>query len=276
MHPKFIHSMVFAVLALSMLHCQNPMAGKPGPEAYLYENEYGSIHILPKNKTHKRVIYRNNNGDKLDTLLEINRKMTLVPQDSAFPFLGLRMGGVEWNANYARIWEFSSLAFLAQYIRIEQMYERRFFRTGEPITVTGHITQGKGGVQIDGIYLKNYSGNEFRFATVHGTVHKEPYPREYYSTDDLPQGLFSDSTVHYQLVMDNYTIEKLQVQRMTGYTLNVGGQAHFVWEFADSESYRLEGRVPWTQEEEHQKITVEGVLLQNETGSVLKDWKMVK
>eukprot|EP01034_Spumella_vulgaris_P045182 gene45182-56265_t len=182
----------------------------------------------------------------------------------------LRMGGVEWNANYARIWEFSSLAFLAQYIRIEQMYERAFFRTGEPITVSGYMTNGKGGAQIDGIYLNGFTGSEFRYATVHGTVHKEPYPREYYSTADSPQGMFSDNKIHYRLVMENYEIEKLQVQRMTGHTLNVDGHAHFVWEFADSESYRLDGREVWTKEEEHQKITLEGILVQDEAAHFIQ------
>lgn len=275
MPPKFIHTALLVVFALLAARCQNSGSGKKPDRAYVYENEYGSIRILPKNNTHKRVIYANNTGETLDTLLEINRKMNWVSPDSAYPFLGLKMGGVEWNADYARIHEFSSIAFLGQYVPIEQMYERRFFRTDTPITVSGYLTRSKAGTQIDGIYLKNAGHTELRFATVHGTVRKEPYPRAYYSTDDSPQGMFSDNRVHYRLLMENYVVEQLPVQRLTGHALNVGGQAHFVWEFADSESYRLEGHAPWTKEEEHKKITVEGVLFQDHQESVLKDWKVV-
>lgn len=275
MSPKFIHTALWVVFALSVTRCQNAGSGKNPDPVYVYENEYGSIRILPKNSTHKRVIYANNNGETLDTLLEIDRNMDWVSPDSAYPFLGLKMGGVEWNAEYARIHEFSGLAFLGQYVPIEQMYERRFFRTDTPITVSGYLTRGKAGTQIDGIYLKNAEPTELRFATVHGAVKKEPYPRAYYSTDDSPQGMFSDNQVHYRLVMENYVIGQPTVQRLTGRALNVGGQAHLVWDFADSESYRLEGRAPWTKEDEHKKITVEGVLFQDREGSVLKDWKVV-
>lgn len=139
-----------------------------------------------------------------------------------------------------------------------------FFRTGVPITVSGYISPGNGGPQIDGIYLNNYTANEFRFATVHGTVRKEPYPQA------------GDNKQAYRLLMEKYEVVPLTMQRMTGYTLTVNGQAHFVWDYAGSESYRLEGREPWTLAEEHKKITIEGILWQDQAGSVLKQWKIIE
>src|SRR5687768_14976193 len=68
MPPNFIHTALLVVFALLAARCQNPGPGKNPDRAYVYENEYGSIRILPKNSTHKRVIYANNTGETLDTL----------------------------------------------------------------------------------------------------------------------------------------------------------------------------------------------------------------
>lgn len=273
--PKLIHMAMLAVFAWPGLHCQTP--GAADKADFVYENEYGSIRILPNDKDWRRVIYANNSGDTFDTLLTVNPKMTLVPQDSAFPFLSLRWGGVEWNANRAYIREFSGLAFLAQFVHIERMYERPFYRTGQPVTVRGKITRDRNGAQVDGIYLDGYTGAESGYVIARGTVRKEPYPRGFYAADDsLQRILADDSQVHYCLVMENGRLEKPAVRRMTGYARNVNGQAHFLWEFADSESYRLEGRKPWTPEEEHRIITVEGILVQDFSGSVLWDWKIIE
>lgn len=50
----------------------------------------------------------------------------------------------------------------------------------------------------------------------------------------------------------------------------------FIWDFADSESFYLDGLKSWDNKYLNKKITVEGVLIQNSVGeSVIKDWEII-
>jgi hypothetical protein len=55
------------------------------------------------------------------------------------------------------------------------------------------------------------------------------------------------------------------------------GKAMFIWDFADSEAYYLDGLQAWDSRYLNKKIRVEGVLVQFIDGkSVIKDWKIIE
>lgn len=64
---------------------------------------------------------------------------------------------------------------------------------------------------------------------------------------------------------------------MTGSTMMSDGKALFIYDFADSEAYYLDGVSFWLPEHLNKKITLEGRLIQFIDGkSVIKDWKILE
>lgn len=63
----------------------------------------------------------------------------------------------------------------------------------------------------------------------------------------------------------------------TGTALVSDGNPLFIWDFADSEAFYLEGLESWDEKYLDKKITLEGVLIQHIEGkSVIQDWKILK
>jgi hypothetical protein len=70
-----------------------------------------------------------------------------------------------------------------------------------------------------------------------------------------------------------YPIHK---QVFTGRTTNLNGEAAFIWDFAYSEAYYLEGLDKWDSLSVNKKIKIEGELVQFIEGkSVLRNWKIL-
>lgn len=243
----------------------------------LYVNENGSIELIQINDTIMRTIFENNTGDRFDTTMKIIHDFRLIREKDSLPFLSLGMRGIQMHASHLQVYEFSSMLFLDQFIRIENLYTRPFFKTGEEIALSGVFTNGKGGQTLGGIYLnepqKARHGDHY-VAT--GYLTKETYPLAYYSTDESPQGMFGDtSEVHYRLVIKNVTLEKPENTTYTGSVLtDENGVKWFIWDFADSEAYRLGKSDDLIKVENGMKITIEGFLVQDHQGSILYNWKL--
>lgn len=63
----------------------------------------------------------------------------------------------------------------------------------------------------------------------------------------------------------------------TGSTQMSQGKALFIYDFADSEPYYLDGVTNWDSNHLNRKLTVEGILVQFIDGkSVIKDWKIIE
>ncbi|MCD4793053.1 MAG: hypothetical protein K8R54_07475 [Bacteroidales bacterium] len=243
----------------------------------LYANEYGEVKLIQKNDTIMRAVFKNNKGEVFDTLMRIKHDFKLHRQDS-LPFLQLHMGGLEIHDECLYIREYSIVAYLNRFIQIQEMYTRPFYKINEKVTVTGEVYFQKGGTLINGIYLINYFKKGRQYSTVEGIIKKEKYPIAYYSTEESPQGMFSDTSItHYRLIMEDYEVKELPKQTYKGTTINVSGKAAFVWEFADSEIYFFDNKEPWSKKELNKKIEIEAVLIQDiAKKSVLKNWKIIK
>jgi hypothetical protein len=242
----------------------------------IYANEYGEIHLSEINDSTMRTVFYDNEKVVFDTLMKIDYHFSLL-QNDGFPFLHLRTGGIKIHENRLEIHDFAGPAYMAMYVDIEKIYERPFYKVQDTIVISDLIEHPKGGEMIQGIYITQASGLQNEVVSVKGIVTKEKYSREYYSTSDGPQGMFSDTTkVYYRLVIKPIETKKLPRQRMTGRTMNINGHAAFIWDFADSEAYYLENQQPWNEKELDKQITIEGVLVQFEDGrSILKNWQYV-
>ena len=252
----------------------------------LYANEYGEVRLIKEKDTLMRTIFKNNERIVFDTLMRINYDFKLKQRQDTFPFLQFQTGGLELQKECLFICEFSSpfliegdsMQYLSQFIQIEQMYTRPFYKIDKKVTITGEVRFGKGGATINGIYLINYQKKADIYLSIEGVIIKEKYPIEFYSTDESPQGMFSDTSItHFGLIMEDYTVKELPKQTYKGTTINVSGQAAFVWEFADSEIYFFDNKEPWSNKELNKKIEIEAVLIQDNLGkSILKNWKIIK
>ncbi|MBK8926173.1 MAG: hypothetical protein IPM74_09740 [Crocinitomicaceae bacterium] len=242
----------------------------------VYGNEYGEIHLTPLNDTLMFTHFLNQSGEEFDTVMTIQPNSRMLTDDG-MPFLRWHMGGIKLYENCVRIFEFSSFARLAAYIQIEKMYERPFYKLGDTVIVKDEVYHPKGGQQLDGIYLDTKENYQGKFVAVKGIIQREPYPRDYYSTPDGPQGMFSDTTkIYYRLVLYPMSIDTVEKTVFTGYPMNHNGRAAFVWDFADSEIFYLNKKESWTEEELKKKITLRAVLVQYSGGtSELKSWQII-
>ena len=246
----------------------------------LYINEYGSIRIIEVNDTMAQVIFKNNNGDYFDTNLVYNPKFTLVLNPDSLPFIDFHWGGIQLFNNRVEMSNFSNIGnYLSKFIQINHAYRRPFYKTGEPITLSGEIYQGPESSTIKGIHLTGKNKSLPAYGLVTGIIKKIPYPITYYNMDDYsPEDMFGDSTkIHCRLIMEEYEIEEIERFRYVGSTMNINGEAAFIWDFAWSEAFYLDNHKPWKKDEEFQNIVIDALLVQFiDRKSVLKYWTIVR
>lgn len=243
----------------------------------LYANEYGEILLKQVNETKVKVSFQNNKRDVFDTIMLTDYDFKMVKNNNSLPFLSFNSrAGVELYPECLFVHEFTAGIYLAQFIWIEKIFLRPFYKIGVPLTFNGNIKLSKGGATVDGIYLKNYKSQQGYFK-ITGTILKEKYPIAYYSTKESPQGMFADtSIIHYRLIMNEYKVNNPDRQRFKGKLTNNLGKAAFIWEYADSEVYYFEGKELWKVNMMGKEVTVEAVLVQSrKKASVLKDWKIL-
>lgn len=247
------------------------------PAETIYANEYGEIHLTEINDSTMRTVFYDNEHIAFDTLMKIDHQFSLLQNDE-FPFLHLRTGGIKMHENRLEIHDFAGPAYMAMYAGIENIYDRPFYKLNDTIVINDLIKHQKGGELINGIYIISDSDLQNEFVSMQAIVTKEKYPREYYSTADGPQGMFSDTTkVYYRLVIKPIAVKPLPRQTFTGRTMNIDGRAAFIYDFADSEAFYLDNHQPWSEKELDQKITIDAVLVQFEDGrSVLKNWQIIE
>jgi hypothetical protein len=174
----------------------------------LFANEYGEICLVKENDTVMRTIFKNNEGDVFDTIMSINHNFKMILKNDSFPFLQFHTGGIELSHDCLFIHEFSGVVLFNK------------------------------GIKINGIWLID-AGTDIpeEYLSVCGTIKKEKYPIDYYSTEESPQGMFSDtSIVHYRLIMEDYTIEEIPKQIFNGTAVNIDNQAAFISDLACSEA----------------------------------------
>ncbi|PKP03153.1 MAG: hypothetical protein CVU11_09315 [Bacteroidetes bacterium HGW-Bacteroidetes-6] len=77
------------------------------------------------------------------------------------------------------------------------------------------------------------------------------------------------------LITDIYKVSKRST--FVGTAAMNDGQAMFIYDFALSEAFYLDGLTSWDNKYLNKKITIEGVLIQFIDGkSVIKDWKIIE
>lgn len=246
----------------------------------IYINEYGSIKLTQLNDTLWKTEFENIEGYQFDTT------MVSVTDDSAFwrylapeeeLFLQYSWGGLSVGKNSLLVLEFSSYGRLAHQSGIKELYYRAFYRADQTVEIKGDLKRSKSGISVDEIYILEQNQLEAGYHLLEGKVVREKYPMAYYSTDESPQGMFSDTTIiHYRLVLKNMKEKALEIREFVGYPVNISsGEAAIAWEFADSDAYILEGHAPWTTDELNQKIVVRGTYVYNGKGSFIKNWEII-
>jgi len=263
--------------AMSVNHKTGSAEQKTSPfPTDVYTNEYGEIHLTKINDSLVRTEFYNNDGDYFDTSMTYQNSS--FQKNDGLAYLKFKTGGIRIYDNRIFVTEFSSMARILQHIRIDKVYERPFFKTSDTTSISGLIVQSKGGETIDGIYTLPQTGMQNEFVRMTGIITKEKFPREYYSTPDGPQGMFTDTNkVHYRMVIKPIQTEIKSTLTYSGYPVNTEMGAGIAWEFADSELYYLYGKSAWSEKELDQKITVQGVLARDDDGrSVLYNWKIAE
>ncbi|NJO88875.1 MAG: hypothetical protein HC831_07895 [Chloroflexia bacterium] len=244
----------------------------------IYANEYGEISLKKLDSLKTSVSFKNNKLEVFDTLMFADYDFDMVKNSDSIPFLSFNIkAGIEPHPECLYVHEFSAGIYLSRFIWIEEMFVRPFYKIMEPVELKGEIKFSKRGATIDGIYLENYQSEQGYFK-VTGTIVKEKYPKAYYSTSESPQGMFSDTNIiHYRLIMRDYVVSKPERQRFKGRLTNNFGKAAFVWEFADSEVYYLEGKDIWSEEMVGKEVVIEAVLVQTrKSAGILKKWRIIE
>lgn len=281
MFKSNMHIAILGILATGV-SCACASENKPtewqADETTIYANEYGEIHLTPINDTLMRTVFFDNENQVFDTVMRIDHDFEMLYPDDNLPFLWLKTGGIKICDNRVEVHDFAGPAYMAQYVSIENLYTRPFYKIDDTVVIKDEIVHPKGGERLNGIYILPGTGYQNEFVEITGIISKEKFPREYYSTSDGPQGMFSDTTkVYYRLVIRPIDVKVIEKQTYTGRTKNIDGQAAFIWDYADSEAYYLDNHAPWTQDELDKKITLEAVLVQFINGkSVLKSWEIIE
>lgn len=273
-----MHIAILVLLATGV-SCANASENKTGgKQTTIYANEYGEIHLTEINDKVMHAVFFDNEKQVFDTLMDIDRDFDMLSPDDDFPFLWVKTGGIKLYENRVEIHDFAGPATMGMYVAIENLYERPFYKLKDTIVIKDAVTHPKGGEQLNGMYVIPASGHPNEFVELTGIVTKEKYPRDYYSTNDGPQGMFSDTTkTYYRLVVKPVSVNVIEKYAYEGRTMNLNGQAAFIWDFADSEAYYLDNHAPWTEEELDKKITIEAVLVQFINGkSMLKSWEIIE
>jgi hypothetical protein len=246
----------------------------------VYVNEHGQLELKKLNDTTWSTSFMNNDGLVFDTVMYVRAdslKKIYYAQNEDF-FLSYHWGGLSVSKDRITVFEFSSYGMLGAQTQMWGMYERPFYKLGTNTSVFGKLNHGKGGTTLDGIYLKDDLSALPNYLELTGTLSKEPYPIDYYSTTASPQGMFSDTTIkHYRLTLQNAKSTRYYSLVYKGYPVNyTDGSAAIAWEFADSEAYLLDGKNAWSEAELAREVFISGYLINDvHKGSVLYNWKDV-
>lgn len=140
------------------------------------------------------------------------------------------------------------------------LYTNYWFRKDAPVVFYGDVKLKDGKYYMNNLLLSE-SEMEEGYYCFEGKV-------DIYHEKSCPDGCLKG--VDYKLTQPEPTVYK-------GYPVNLpGGVAGIAWEFADSEAYVLEGKDVWSEEELTRDIDVSGFLVQNQNGSVLKNWEVIE
>jgi hypothetical protein len=251
-------------------------------EGDLYVSNYGEVRILKMNDTLFQTSFKNNEGHEFDTT------MTLIQDDSVFLYqsddsnsftLRYNWGGLFFSNDQIQVYDFAGYGMLGAQTEMWDMYYNPFYKVDTKHTIKGLYQRSKSIQIIDDVHVLDRDMTAYQYYELKGEIKKEKWPIEFYSTNESPQGVIGNDTseLHYRLVLKNWE-DVTPVKRIfKGSSINIStGDAAIAWDFADSEAFILDGHAPWTKEEELKSITVEGVLIQNEKGSFLKNWKIIE
>ena len=273
--------------AFSLFSCQASTSDDQLTEAdstgigHIYVNEHGQVELNQINDTLWQTIFTNNEGYVFDTTLACkNDGCNIKFRDSTAMFLPCNWGGVNFTEDELFVTEMSSYGLLGSLTQMWGMYERSFFRVGKVVQFQGEVNREKDGLKANGMYFNDTENKiEPAYYNISGTVRKEKYPIAYYSTDASPQGKLGNDTtkIFYRLILEDPTFELPETFVYEGTKINTSyGSASIVWDWADSESYILDGLEPWPENEVGERIKVEGYLAQGFYGSRLKNWKIIE
>lgn len=211
---KKIKILSLPLIVFLLLNCGNKKeTGDKEKNKEVFVNENAEIKLSYLNDSTVKTHFKNNEGISFDTTMKISEKGKINPDTSISSYLRFNMGGLILYGDSLRIVEYSSMLYLTRFIKFPEMYSRSFYKTEKKITLSGEVLFHKGGPTLNGVYLKNYEGRQGN-ARLKGYIEKEPFPREYYSTSESPQGMFSDTTkTYFRLVMKEYEIQNHQREK---------------------------------------------------------------
>lgn len=237
----------------------------PGDKTDIYANEYGEIRLTPGKDSSMKVVFLNNKGDEYKTDMELEQNSTML-YDNTKPFLKWETGGLKLDEGFVEVHEFSNVARLGIYIQIPHVYERAFFLLGDTVEIQDVVEMTPQGPTLHGIYLNTDQDIRKGVLRAKGIIRKEMVPSE-----------AGDSEHSFRLVMTPFSIEVVEPYLYEGSIRNIEGRAAFIWDFADSEAYYLDGHEPWKDEELDKRIKIRAVLFQFIDGrSVLRDWEIIE
>lgn len=117
------------LLALTFSFCKSNNRNSAICQKQVYCNNSGdSIVLIQLNDSLMQTVFYNSSGDVFDTTMQIVNDFDLRMHNDTIPFLKLHYGGLERYGDSLMICEFSNMTFLAQFIRMDSMYDRPFFR----------------------------------------------------------------------------------------------------------------------------------------------------
>lgn len=277
---RFLHISFLLFVLTSCQEATSDSASTEEDKGDVYISDFGQVTILQLNDTLYQTSFLNNEGFRFDTSMSLAENDSLffqVDTDSNSFILKYHWGGLLFKDNKIQVFDFAGYGLLGTQTQMWEIYEKPFYKTGCKHKISGDLIGSKGIMNIGEIYLTNTEAKEGKYYEFEGFISKEEWPIDYYSTDESPQGVFgSDTSVkHFRLVMDEPKDITPQPFTYTGTTINTStGKAAIAWDFADSEAYYLDNHPAWTKNEELKRISVSGILIQNEQGSVLKNWKI--
>lgn len=157
--------------------------------------------------------------------------------------------------------EFGGLAVLAYLTDVKDLDKTFAYKENTQVEVRGKLKRLNKRTKINDVFISNLSEeyNEDDYLVLKGVVS--------YDKDII------DGKSWYQYYIKPNEVNKLPTYK--GSTLNQEDEALFIWDFADSESYRLNGIKHWSTAYTDKQIEVAGNLVHNESGSVIYDWEIL-